>query len=38
MDGRRFSDLIRKADFILRSTAHIAFMLKAMQNAFKAAH
>lgn len=38
MDGRRFSDLIRKADFILRSTAHIAFMPKTMQDAFNAAH
>lgn len=38
MDGRRFSDLIRKANFILRSVVHIAFMPKTMQNAFKAAH
>lgn len=38
MDGRRFSDLIRKANFILRSVVHIAFMPKAIQSAFKAAH
>lgn len=38
MGGRRFSDLIRKADFILRSAAHIAFMPKTIQGAFKAVH
>lgn len=38
MDGRRFLDLIRKANFILRSAAHITFMPKTIQGAFKAAH
>ena len=38
MDGRRFLGLIHKANFILRSAAHITFMPTTMQNAFKAAH
>ncbi len=38
MGGRRFLDLIRKADFILRSAAHIAFKPKTIQGAFKAVH